>query len=223
MIATSPIVKAAMLPVIFFLISFPRASTSLSSKPTTILPTISCSSFASILASPRRATSGSTLVYIHSPPGVVGLTSLHHHHHHHHEDHRRRRQQDDDSIPLDATPTSTISTSSSPSPPSSSSSNRKSFLQTLLKTTSVATVLASQEIRGQPAWGAPIPPTFNTAGGVGGGVGRMLGAGDIDTTNSIDGGKLEVGNTGLLESRVNENLLSPPTYGMEASDISFPS
>ena len=29
--------------------------------------------------------------------------------------------------------------------------------------------------------------------------------------------------SGMLESRVLENVLSPPPYGMEAPDISFPS
>lgn len=50
-------------------------------------------------------------------------------------------------------------------------------------------------------------------------------AGTISTTTSTSSSssnKEETIETGLLESRVLENLLSPPTYGMEASDVYYP-
>lgn len=44
----------------------------------------------------------------------------------------------------------------------------------------------------------------------------------MTTTTSSLSSKEETIETGLLESRVLENLLSPPTYGMEASDVYYP-
>lgn len=75
---------------------------------------------------------------------------------------------------------------------------RKSFLQSL-----PLAIIASQ---GQAAWASTTTNDIVDRGGV-------LPAGPIDKNME----------NGMLESRVLENLLSPPTYGMEASDISFPS